>query len=64
MANADFIIRTHASPRARPTAKSPLPTAPSEFELVADGEFLEVQVPETQLEASRELQLILDSEFL
>ncbi|MDA7918582.1 hypothetical protein OAK32_03095 [Mariniblastus sp.] len=32
--------------------------------LVPDGEFLEVQVPETQLEASQELQLILDSEFL
>ncbi|MDB4540255.1 hypothetical protein N9250_01065 [bacterium] len=58
------LIRTHASPRAPPTAQQSLPTAPSEFEWVPDGEFLEVQVPETQLEASRELQLVLDPEFL
>jgi hypothetical protein len=57
-------IRTHASPRAPPNAASPLPTAPRKFELVPDGEFLEVQFPETQAEASRELQLILDPEFL
>ena len=56
------LIRTHASPRAPPTAQQPLPTVPREFELVPDGEFLEVQFPETQ--ASRELQLILDPEFL
>ncbi|MFT7632964.1 MAG: hypothetical protein ACI87E_004019 [Mariniblastus sp.] len=43
-------------------AIQPLPTAPSEFELVPDGEFLELQFPEA--EASRELQLVLDPEFL
>ncbi|MDG1809082.1 MAG: hypothetical protein P8I27_14410, partial [Pirellulaceae bacterium] len=56
-------IRTHASPRA-PPAKPPLPTVPCEFELVPDGEFLEAQFRETQLEASREFQLVLDPEFL
>jgi hypothetical protein len=54
----------NSRPPRPPTAKQSLSTAPSEFELVPDGEFLEVQVPETQLEASRELQLILDPEFL
>ncbi|MDB4396464.1 hypothetical protein N9003_01310 [bacterium] len=55
---------TSNSPRAPPNAASPKPTAPREFVLVPDGESLEVQVPETQLEASRELQLILDPEFM
>ena len=57
-------LRTHASPRAPPSAASPKPTAPREFVLVPDGEFLEVQFPETQAEAPCELQLILDPEFL
>ena len=57
-------LRTHASPRAPPAVQQPLPTAPREFELVSDGEFFEVQFPETQAEASRELQLVLDPEFL
>ena len=57
-------LRTHASPRAPPAAKQPLPTAPCEFELVPDGEFLEAQFRETQAEASRELQLVLNPEFL
>ena len=56
-------IRTHASPRAPPTTKSPLPPAPCEFVLVPDGEFLEAQFRETQAEASREFQLVLDPEF-
>ena len=58
------LIRTHVSPRAPPTAQQPLPTAPREFEWVPDGEFLEAQFRETQAEASRELQLVLDPEFL
>ncbi len=56
-------IRTQASSRAPPTAQQPLPTAASEFELVPDGEFLEAQFRETQAEASREFQLVLDPEF-
>ena len=57
-------IRTHASTRAPPKATSPTPTAPREFALVPDGEFLEAQFRETQAEASRKLQLVLDPEFL
>ena len=57
-------ICTHASLRAPPTVQQPLPTFAREFELVPDGEFLEVQFPKTQAEASRELQLVLDPEFL
>ena len=33
-------------------------------ELVSDGEFLEAQFRETQAQPSRELQLVLDPEFL
>ena len=36
----------------------------SPFVLVPDDEFLEAQFRETQVEASRELQLVLDPEFL
>ncbi|MDG1808281.1 MAG: hypothetical protein P8I27_10305, partial [Pirellulaceae bacterium] len=57
-------IRTHASPRAPPAAKQPLPTAPCEFVLVPDGELLEAQSGETQAEDFREFQLVLDPEFL
>ena len=52
-------ICTHASPRAPPATKSPLPTAPCDFELVPEAEFRE-----TQAEASRELQLVLAPAFL
>ncbi len=41
-----------------------VPTALREFVLVPDGEFLEVQSGETQAEDSRELQLVLDPEFM
>ena len=44
--------------------KSPISSAPFEFVLVPDGEFLEGQFRETQAQASRELQLVLDPEFL
>ncbi|MDG2012685.1 MAG: hypothetical protein P8J33_04220 [Pirellulaceae bacterium] len=57
-------LRTHASPRAPPTAQQPLPTAPREFVLVPDGELLEAQSGETQAEDFREFQLVLDPEFL
>jgi hypothetical protein len=57
-------IRTHASPRAPPTAKSPISSAPCDLVLVPDGDFLEAEFRETQAEASRELQLVLDPEFL
>ena len=57
-------IRTYASPRAPPATKSPMSSAPCEFVLVPDGEFLEGQFRETQAQASRELQLVLDPEFL
>ena len=57
-------LRTHASPRAPPAAKPPLPTAPCEFVLVPDGELLEAQSGETQAEDFREFQLVLDPEFL
>jgi hypothetical protein len=57
-------IRTHASPRAPPAAKSPMSSAPCEFVLVPDGEFLEAQFRATQAQASREFQLVLDPEFL
>lgn len=35
-----------------------------DWQEVPDGEFLEAQFRETQAEASRELQLVLDPEFL
>ena len=59
-------IGTHASPPAPAAAQQPLPTAASEYKWVPDGEFREVQVqvPETQAKASRELPLVLDPEFL
>ena len=57
-------IRTHASPRAQPATKSPMSSAPCELVWVPAGEFLEAQFRETQAEASRELQLVLDPEFL
>ena len=41
-----------------------LPIAPCEFELFPDDEFLAVQFPETQAEASCKLQLVLDPEIL
>jgi hypothetical protein len=41
-----------------------MPTAPCDFVLVPDGDFLEVEFRETQAEASRELQLVLGPEYL
>ena len=55
-------IRTHASPRAPPSTKSPMPSVPCEFVLVPDDEFIEAQFRDTP--ASCELQLVLDPEFL
>ena len=54
------IVPPHPDPSGNtPSGQTTVATAPSQFELVPDGEF-----PETQAEASRELQLVLDPEFL
>ena len=60
-------IRTLASPRRRRLALGEPPTQ-RDLELVLDAEFLESQRLETRLECqlnhARELQLVLDPEYL
>ncbi len=61
------VARFHSRPciaASTSGGKKSLPTALSEYELVPDGESFEVQSGETQAEQSRELQLVLDPEFL
>ena len=54
-------LRTNAGPRAPPDRSHRGPRDP---QFVADPEFLESEYREAQAEASRELQLVLDPEFL
>jgi hypothetical protein len=56
-------IRTLASPRAPPSARRAADTA-RDLELVPDAEFLESQRHESRSTQSRELQLVLDPEYL
>ncbi len=61
------VVRFHSHPciaASTSGGKKSLPTALSEYELVPDGESFEVQSGETQAEPARELQLVLDPEFL
>ena len=57
-------VRTLASARAPPNASQRTANAPHELECVPDGEFLEAEFRESRAEASRELQLLFDPEFL
>jgi hypothetical protein len=57
-------LRTSAGPRAPPDRCHQAPTDSREFELIPDEEFLESEHRDAQAEASRELQLVLDPEFL
>ena len=57
-------IRTLANPRAPPGSSRRATNAPNELERVLDAEFLESERLEAQLAESRELQLVLDPEFL
>jgi hypothetical protein len=57
-------LRTLATARAPPLARTPIPAAPGELELVPDGEFWEYQRRENQENQLGELQLVLDPEFL
>ena len=57
-------LRTFASARAPPNASQRTANAPQELECVPDVEFLEAEYREMQAEASRELQLVFDPEFL
>ena len=60
-------LRTLASPRAPPSARR-APDAACDLDLVPDAEFLESQRLESRVDSqvtqSRELQLVLDPEFL
>ena len=57
-------LRTLASPRAPPVGSERAPDATTEVQLVPDGEFLEYERLENRAAESRELQLVLDPEFL
>ena len=57
-------LRTLATARAPPLARTPSLTASGELELVPDGEFLEYRRRENQENPLGEFQLVLDPEFL
>ena len=57
-------LRTLATARAPPLARTPSPAAPGELELVPDGEFWEHQRRENHENQLGDLQLVLDPEFL
>ena len=57
-------LRTLACARAPPYGSPRDPNEPRDLELVPDPEFRESEYREAQAEASRELQLVLDPEFL
>ena len=60
----DGPLRTLAGPRAPPGSSRRAADATSALELVLDAEFLEFERLESQAAESRELQLVLDPEFL
>ena len=57
-------IRTNAGPRAPPDRSHRAPSEPRDIQFVPDPDFLESEYRETEAEASHELQLVLDPEFL
>jgi hypothetical protein len=57
-------LRTNAGPRAPPDPSHRGPSESRDPQFVPDPEFLESEYREAQAEASRELQLVLDPEFL
>ena len=57
-------IRTLASARAPPTYSRRAADTAHDLELVPDAEFLESQRRESRSTQSRELQLVLDPEYL
>jgi hypothetical protein len=57
-------LRTNAAPRAPPDPSKQLSTVLADPQFVAYLESLESEYRESDGEATRELQLVLDSEFL
>ena len=57
-------LRTNASARAPPDGAQQVSAAPPDPQFVPDPEFLEAEYRESQAESTRELQLVLDPEFL
>ena len=57
-------LRTNAAPRAPPDRSHLASGEPRDPQFVPDTEFLESEYREAQAEAMRELQLVLDPEFL
>ena len=57
-------LHTLANPRAPPHAAERTPSAPHELECVPDSEYLEAEFREIDSEASRELQLVFEPDFL
>jgi len=57
-------LRTNAGPRAPPDPSHRGSSESSDPQFVPDPEFIESEYREARAEASRELQLVLDPEFL
>jgi hypothetical protein len=57
-------LRNNASVRAPPGGSHQVTAAPSDPQFVPDSEFLEFEYRQSQAEATRELQLVLDPDFL
>ena len=57
-------LRTNAAPRPPPGGADRASTEPEDPQFVPDPEFLEAEYRESQAESTRELQLVLDPEFL
>ena len=57
-------LRTNASARAPPESSARISSVPADPQFVPDPEYLESEYRESRGEASRELQLVLDPDFL
>ncbi len=57
-------LRTNAGPRAPPDGSQRVSTEPPDPQFVPDPEFLESEYQESQADGTRELQLVLDPDFL
>ena len=57
-------LRINASARAPPDSSERISPVPADPQFVPDPEYLESEYRESQGEASRELQLVLDPDFL
>jgi len=57
-------LRTNASARAPPDSSERISPVPADPQFVPDPEYLESEYRESQGEATRELQLVLDPDFL